>query len=149
MITNSLRYRLSLIAVEKAMDPSTSHTSQTVKANKNKSPQNLLSEARKKLKSEHAEATRAVVDPSAEKPPRLTGRQRAKHLKLLPTDDILATVAKTPFEKLTSSQQYLLKPSSFIVEPFYAQLEEIRRVEAQSKLLARFSHAKVNPQARR
>lgn len=134
------------------MDPSTSHTSQlqqTDTTNKNKNPQNILSEARKKLKSEHAEATRAVVDPSAEKPPRLTGRQRAKHLKLTPTDDILATVAKTPFEKLTSSQQYLLKPSSFIVEPFYAQLEEIRRIEAQFRLQARSSHAKVNPQARR
>ena len=130
------------------MDASTSRTSQTDTTNKNKNPQTLLSEARKKLKSEHAEATRAVVDPSAEKPPRFTGRQRAKHLKLTPTDDILATAAKTPFEKLASSQ-HLLKPSSFIVEPFYAQLEEIRRIEAQFRLQARSSHVKVNPQARR
>ena len=117
--------------------------------NKNKNPQNLLSEARKRLKAEHTEATQSVQDPSAEKAPRLTGRQRAKYPKFIATDDILTAVAKDPFAKLTSSQQYLLQPDPPGIEPFYAQLEEINRIHAQFKQLAQRSHAEINPQARR
>ena len=117
--------------------------------------QNLLSEARKKLKLEHTTARRSVVDPTVEKPPRLTARQRAKYPKLTPTYDILSEIhsqeilTKDPFDNLTSSQQYLLQPDPPSVEPFHAQLEEIDRILAQFKLLARTSHAQVDSQTRR
>ena len=111
--------------------------------------QKKLEEARAKLKLEHTEAARAVVDPSSTKPARLTARQRAKYPKLIATDDILATVAANQWASLTSSDQYLLQPDRPWEEPFYAQLEEIRRIQAQFDLLARCSHAQVNSQARR
>ena len=115
--------------------------------NKNIKAQNQLSEARKKLKSEHPEATQAVVDPSAEKPPRLTGRQRAKYPKLTASEDIIAAVEPAP--KTTSSQEHLLQTNQVVIEPFYAQLEEIRRVQAQLSKVGRPSYAQVHPQARR
>ena len=115
--------------------------------NKNIKAQNQLSEARKKLKSEHPEATQAVVDPSAEKPPRLTGRQRAKYPKLTASEDIIAAVEPAP--KATSSQEDLLRRNQVVIEPFYAQLEEIRRVQAQLSKVGRPSYAQVHPQARR
>ena len=109
-----------------------------------------LREARKQLKIEEPEATKAVVDPSPEtKPPRLTARQRAKHPKLVAAEDILTVVVKSPWERLSSSEQYLLQPDHPSVEPFYAQLEEIRRIQAQFSLLASSSNAQVDPQARR
>lgn len=89
-----------------------------------------------------------MVDPSATKTPRLTARQRAKYPKLTATDDILAIVAANRWASLTSSDQYLLQPDR-PEEPFYAQLEEIRRIQAQFNLLARCSHAQVDSQARR
>lgn len=110
--------------------------------------QKKLGEARTKLKLEHSEAARSVVDPSATKTPRLTARQRAKYPKLTATDDILAIVAANRWASLTSSDQYLLQPDR-PEEPFYAQLEEIRRIQAQFNLLARCSHAQVDSQARR
>ena len=128
---------------------------ETNETQKHLGAQNLLSEARRKLKLEHTEATRSVVDPTAEKPPRLTARQRARYPKLTPTYDILSeipkhdTLTKDAFKSLTSSQQYLLQLDPPSVEPFYAQLEEIDRIRAQFKLLARKSHAQVNSQARR
>ncbi|CAD6580698.1 MAG: hypothetical protein ASARMPREDX12_000239 [Alectoria sarmentosa] len=88
--------------------------------------QKKLDQARARLKLEHAEATRAVVDPSGAKPPRLTARQRAKYPKLTATDDILTAIAADRWASLTSSDQYLLQPDR-PEEPFYAQLEEIRR----------------------
>ena len=109
--------------------------------------QKLLDEARTKLKLEHAEATRAVVDPSATKPQRLTARRRAEYPKLTATDNILTAVAADRWAILTSSDQYLLKPDRLLEEPFYAQLEEIRRIHAQFSLLARCSHAQVDSQA--
>ena len=115
--------------------------------NKNINAQNQLSEARKKLKSEHPEATQAVVDPSTEKPPRLTGRQRANYPKLTASEDILAAVEPAP--KATSSQEHLLRTNRVVIEPFYAQLEEIRRVQAQLSKVGRPSYAQVHPQARR
>lgn len=108
-----------------------------------------LREARRQLKIQEPEATKAVVDPSETKPPRLTARQRAKHPKLVATEDILTIVVKSPWERLSSSEQYLLKPDHPSVEPFYAQLEEIRRIQAQFSLLASSSNAQVDPQARR
>ena len=114
---------------------------------KNIKAQTQLSEARKKLKSEHPEATQAVVDPSAEKPPRLTGQQRAKYPKLTASEDILA--AGEPAPKATSSQEHLLRTNQVVIEPFYAQLEEIRRVQAQLSKVGRPSYAQVHPQARR
>lgn len=111
--------------------------------------QKKLDEARTKLKLEHTEAARAVVDPSAEKPPRLTARQRAKYAKLTATDDILAAAAANRWASLTSSDQYLMQPDRPSEEPFYAQLEEIRRIHDQFSLLARCSHAQVDSQARR
>lgn len=94
--------------------------------------QKTLREARIKLKLEHAEDTKSVVDPSETKPPRLTARQRAKYPKLIATEDPVTAVAKdTPWTRLSSSEQYLLQPDHPSVEPFYAQLEEIRRVQAQ------------------
>ena len=114
---------------------------------KNIKAQTQLSEARKKLKSEHPEATQAVVDPSAEKPPRLTGRQRAKYPKLTASEDILAAVEPAP--KATSSQENLLRTNKVVIEPFYAQLEEIRRVQAHLSKVGRPSYAQVHPQARR
>ena len=121
----------------------TRHTNE----NKNIKAQNQLSEARKKLKSEHPEATQAVVDPSAEKPPRLTGRQRARYPKLTASEDILAAVE--PATKVTNSQEHCLQTNQVIIEPFYAQLEEIRRVQAQLSKVGRPSYAQVHPQARR
>ena len=115
--------------------------------NKNINPQHQLSEARKKLKSEHPEATQAVVDPSAEKPPRLTGRQRAKYPKLTGSEDLLTAVE--PDRKATSSQENSLQTNPVIIEPFYAQLEEIRRVQAQFSTVGRPSYAQVHLQARR
>ena len=120
---------------------------QNTNENKNIKAQNQLSEARNKLKSEHPEATQAVVDPSAENPPRLTGRQRAKYPKLTASEDILAAVELAP--KATSSQKHLLRTNQVVIEPFYAQLEEIRRVQAQLSKVGRPSHAQVHPQARR
>lgn len=117
-------------------------TSKEIKA------QSLLSEARKNLKHNHAEATHAVVDPTP-KNSRLTARQRARYPKFTANDDILTTVGKSPFASLDSSEQYLLQPEHPSVEPFYAQFEEIRGVKAQFSLQARSSHAQVNPQARR
>lgn len=111
--------------------------------------QKELAEARSKLKLEHPEATKAVVDPSVGKPQRLTARQRAKYPKLTATDDILTAVANEHWATLTSSEQYLLRPINPSEEPFYAQLEEIRRVQAQFTLLARCFHAEVDSQARR
>ena len=121
----------------------TRHTNE----NKNIKAQNQLSEARKKLKSEHPEATQAVVDPSAENPPRLTGRQRARYPKLTASEDILAAVE--PATKVTNSQEHFLQTNQVIIEPFYAQLEEIRRVQAQLSKVGRPSYAQVHPQARR
>lgn len=109
--------------------------------------QNRLSAARRKLVSKHTEATRAVVDPSAGKPPLLTGPQRAKYPKLTVTDNILT--AKEPCPNLTSPQQHLLRTNLVLIEPFYAQLEEVRLIQAQFSLLARSTHAQVHPQARR
>ena len=109
----------------------------------------LLQEARAKLKLEHSEETRAVIDPSEPKPPRLTARQRAKYPKLTPAEDILTTVRESRWASLSSSEQYLRQPYRFFVEPFYTQLEEIDRVRAQFNLLARCSHAQVDSQARR
>ena len=103
--------------------------------------QKVLEEARAKLILEHSEAARTVVDPSAIKPPRLTGRQRAKYAKLTPADDILTTIAEERWASLTSSEQYLLQPELPSAEPFYAQLEEIRRIQAQFSLLARCANA--------
>ena len=103
--------------------------------NKNIKAQYQLSKAREKLKSEHPEATQAVVDPSAGKPPRLTGRQRAKYPKLTASEDILTAVEPTP--KATSSQEHSLRTSPIVIEPFYAQLEEIRRVQAQLSKVGR------------
>ena len=125
----------------------TNHQTQINNKNKNINAQNQLSEARKKLKSEHPETTQAVVDPSAEKPPRLTGRQRAQYPKLIGSEDILTTVEPAP--KATSTQDQLLPTNPVIVEPFYAQLEEIRRVQAQLSKVGRPSYAQVHPQARR
>ena len=110
--------------------------------------QKKLDQARARLKLEHAEATRAVVDPSGAKPPRLTARQRAKYPKLTATDDILTAIAADRWASLTSSDQYLLQPDR-PEEPFYAQLEEIRRIHAQFSLIARCSNAQVDSQARR
>lgn len=115
--------------------------------NKNINAQQQLSEARKRLKSEHPEATKAVVDPSAEKSPRLTGRQRAKYPKLTAGEDLLSAVEPAP--KATSSQEHSLRTNPIIVEPFYAQLEEIRRVQAQLSKVGRPSYAQVHLQARR
>ena len=111
--------------------------------------QQKLEEARKKLRLEHTEATKSVVDPSATKFPRLTARQRAKYPKLTLTKDILTAVAESPWARLSSSEQYLSQVDRHSVEPFYAQLEEIRLIQAQFSLLARCSHAQVDPQARR
>ena len=111
--------------------------------------QKKLDQARAKLKLEHAEAARAVVDPSAAKPPRLTARQRAKYPKLTATDDILTAIAADRWASLTSSDQYLLQPDRPSEEPFYAQLEEIRRIHTQFSLLTRCSNAQVDSQARR
>ena len=114
--------------------------------------QQKLVEARQKLKLDHTEAAKAVVDPSATRPPLLTARQRAKYPKLTPANDILTLVtpvATDPWARLSSSEQYLLQPGPPSVEPFYAQLEEIRRVQAQFHLLASLSNAQINPQARR
>lgn len=111
--------------------------------------QKNLEQARAKLKLEHAEAARAVVDPSGTKPPRLTARQRAKYPKLTATDDILTAIAADRWASLTSSDQYLLQPDRPFEEPFYAQLEEIRNIHAQFSLLARCSNAQVDSQARR
>lgn len=111
--------------------------------------QTSLSEARTKLKLEHAEETKAVVDPGATKPPRLTARQRAKYPKLTPAEDIISAVAPRRWAYAASSEQYLRYSEHPSVEPFYAQLEEIRRIKAQFSLLARCSHAQVDPQARR
>ena len=108
-----------------------------------------LREARRQLKIEEPEATRAVVDPSETKPPRLTARQRAKHPKLVATEDILNVDVESPWARLSSSEQYLLQADHPSVEPFYAQLEEIRRIQAQFSLLASSSNAQVDPQARR
>ena len=115
--------------------------------NKNIKAQDQLSEARKRLKSEHPEATQAVVDPSAAKSPRLTGRQRAKHPKFIRSEDILTAVEPAP--KATSTQEHSLQTNSIIIEPFYAQLEEIRRVQAQLSKVGRPSYAQVHTQARR
>lgn len=124
-----------------SLPPQTDQTSIKINA------QNRLSAARKKLVSKHTEATRAVVDPSAGKAPLLTGQQRAKYLELTATDDIL--IAKEPCPNLTSLQQHLLRTNCVSIEPFYAQLEEIRLIHAQFSLLARSTHAQVHPQARR
>lgn len=107
-----------------------------------------LAEARTRLKAKHPEEARAVVDPSTGKPPRLTGRQRAKYAKLTPTDDILI-LPISPSTKLTASEQYVQQPDPPSAEPFYAQFEEIDRIKAQFSLLARCSHAEVDSQARR
>lgn len=108
-----------------------------------------LSEARSKLKLEHAEEAKGVVDPEATKPPRLTARQRAKYAKLTPAEDILTAISAHRWVYATTSEAYLRYPEYPLEEPFYPQLEEIRRIEAQFSLLARCSHAQVNPQARR
>ena len=115
--------------------------------NKNIKAQNQLSEARKRLKSEHPEATQAVVDPSAAKSPRLTGRQRAKYPTLTGSEDILTAVKPAP--KATSTQEHSLQTNAIIIEPFYAQLEEIGRVQAQLSEVGRPSYAQVHTQARR
>ena len=138
-----------------SMEPQPQQTNKTSETQKDSGAQNLLSEARRKLKLEHTAATRSVVDPPKEKPPRLTARQRAKYPKLTPTYDILTEAPKhdiltqDPFKCLTSSQQYLLQPDPPSVEPFYAQLEEIDRIRAQFRLQTRASHAQVDSQARR
>ena len=113
--------------------------------------QQKLIEARDKLKLEHTEAAKTVVDPSVEKPPRLTARQRAKYPKLEAADDILAAtiaVATDPWLRLSSSEQYMLQPDPPSVEPFYAQLEEIRNVKAQFERLNHLQHAQINSPAR-
>lgn len=114
--------------------------------------QQKLIEAREKLKLQHTEAAKTVVDPPAENPPRLTARQRAKHPKLTAAEDILATiipVATDPWARLSSSEQYMLQPDPPSVEPFYAQLEEIRNIKAQFERLSRLQDAQINPPARR
>ncbi len=113
--------------------------------------QQKLIEAREKLKVEHTEAAKTVVDPPAEKP-RLTARQRAKYPKLTPAEDILAaivTVATDPWARLSTSEQYMLQPDPPSVEPFYAQLEKIRNIKAQFEQLSRLQDAQINPPARR
>lgn len=131
------------------MDMSTTNnsTSQNLNENKNIKAQHQLSEARKKLKAEHPEATQAVVDPSTSKPPRLTGQQRAKYPKLTKSEDILTAVEPAP--EATSTQEQLLRTNPIIIEPFYAQLEEIRRVQAQLSEVGRPSYAQVHTQAHR
>ena len=114
--------------------------------------QRKLSEARAQLKLEQPEATKSVKDPSGTKPSRLTARQRARHPKLIATEDILSAVVESPscaWTRLSSSEQYLQRLDHPSVEPFYAQLEEIRRIQAQFRRLASSSHAQVDPQARR
>lgn len=123
--------------------------SQPVQQSTGNPAQKRLEEARNKLKLEYTEVTKSVVDPSESEPPRLTARQRAKYSKLTPAEDILTAVASNPWARLTLSEQYLSQPDRPSVEPFYAQLEEIRRIQAQFSLLARSSHAQVDSQARR
>ncbi len=143
---------MELNTSEQLHQTNTQHNTQ-----KESNSQNLLSEARRKLKLQHTEATQSVVDPSGGKPPRLTGRQRAKYPKLTATYDILqnpprhhrADTTKDVFASLTSSEQYLLQPDPPGVEPFYAQLEEVDRILAQFGLQTHSSHAQVNPQTRR
>ena len=120
---------------------------QKITDNKNINAQEKLSEARRKLKSEHPKLTQAVVDPSSDKPPRLTGQQRAKYPKLTKSDDILTAVE--PASKATSTQEHSLRTNPIIIEPFYAQLEEVRRVQAQLSKVGRPSHAQVHTQAHR
>ena len=110
--------------------------------------QNLLDKARTRLVIEHTEETKAVVDPSTTKPPRLTARQRAKYSKLEPSCDILTAVAKKCWDNLSSSDQYLLQPERPWEEPFYKQLEEIRLIDARLSQIARCAHAQVDSQAR-
>ena len=135
-----------------SMEPQPQQNNKPDETPKDLGAQNLLSEARNKLKLEHTKARRSVIDPTVEKPPRLTARQRAKYPKLTPTYDILSEIhkhdilTKDPFNSLTSSQQYLLQPDPPSVEPFHAQLEEIDRILAQYKLLARNSHAQIDSQ---
>ena len=111
------------------------------KTPKDTKAQNSLSEARRKLKAEYTEVTQAVVDPSAEKPTFLTGRHRAKYVKLTAADNILSRVAKDPFTSLNSSQQYMLQPDLPSLEPFNAQLEVIARIRAEFGLKTHSSHA--------
>ena len=131
------------------MDMSTtnSFTPQKINDNKNIKAQEQLSEARRKLKSKHPEATKAVVDPSSDKHPRLTGRQRAKYPKLTASEDILTAVEPVP--KATSIQEHSLRTNPIIIEPFYAQLDEIRRVQAQLSKVGGPSYAQVHTQAHR
>ena len=108
--------------------------------------QKVLQEARAKLKLEHAKKTQAVVDPSEETSPRVTGRQEAKAPKLHPAADIPTASTKTPWAKLSSSEQYLRQPEHPSVVPFYSQFEEVDRVRA---LLGQKPHAQVDSQASR
>lgn len=136
----STEFKLPVLADDSQID---------IQTKKQLASQIKLREARRQLIVEEPEATKAVVDPSETKPQRLTARQRAKHPKLVATEDILTIVVKSPWERLSSSEKYLLQPDHPSVEPFYAQLEEIRRIKAQFSLQASSSNAQVDPQARR